>query len=221
MLVKEITNTEISPLKVADTVAAALLRLDLLHTSRIPVVDEESRLVGMASLDKLIEVVDDNTPLRELELSDPISVPPHQHLFEAARIMLAKELYLLPVAEQNMQFVGMIKKQDVLTALGNVFNLSSYGSVITVELDYNDFTLSDLVWIIEMEGAKILGVAVQQPDEESVSYRVSFKLNLQDSSVISSGLRRFGYTILSEANSEILEGDFSDRADELIRYLDI
>ena len=90
-----------------------------------------------------------------------------------------------------------------------------------MEMEQADFTLADLVRIIEMEGAKILGVAVQQPRAENPSYRVSFKLNLEDSSAISSSLRRFGYTIISEANSEALDNNLSDRADELIRYLDI
>ncbi|MDR9415169.1 MAG: CBS domain-containing protein [Gracilimonas sp.] len=221
MLVLEITNREISPLRENDTVEAALLRIDLLHTTRIPVIDEEGRLKGMASLDRLIEIVDEQTKLKDLKLGEPISVPTHQHLFEASRVMLAKELYLLPVVGKNMMFEGMLKKKDVLSALGELFNLSSFGSVITVELKQNDFTLSDLVRIIEMEGAKILGVAVQQPDADHMSYRISIKLNLEDSSIISSSLRRFGYTILSEANSETLEENFSERADELIRYLDI
>ncbi|SMO42167.1 CBS domain-containing protein [Gracilimonas mengyeensis] len=221
MLVNEITNTEISPLKLTDTVSAAMLRLDLLHSTQIAVVDEDDQLVGMASLAKLVEVVDDQSLLSEVELSTPVSVPDYQHLFEASRVMLAHELYLLPVVDVNRQFLGMVKKRDVLTALGDVFNLSSYGSVITVELSQKDFALSDLVRIIEMEGAKILGVAVQQPRAHNPSYSVSFKLNMEDSSVVSSSLRRFGYTITSEADSEMLEHNFSDRADELIRYLDI
>ncbi len=221
MLVQELTNREISPLKLNDTVSAALLRIDLLHTTKIAVVDDEGYLIGMAALDALVEIVDEETPLSEVTLAEPISVPKHQHLFEASRVMLAKELFLLPVVGENKEFLGMLKKRDVLTALGELFNLSTFGSVITVELTQADFTLSDLVRIIEMEGAKILGVAVQQPDADNLSYRVSFKLNLEDSSVVSAGLRRFGYTITSEANSEVLEHNFSDRADELIRYLDI
>ena len=221
MLVNEILNTDISPLQVNDTVATALMKIDLLHTTKFTVVDSNNQVVGMASLGKLIEVVDENSPLSKVELEDPVYVPYNQHLFEASRIMLAKELFLLPVTDEEMKFQGMIKKRDVLSALGDLFNLSSYGSVITVELDQVDFTLSDLVRIIEMEGAKILGVAVQQPNAKTQAYRVSFKLNLEDSSVVSAGLRRFGYTITSEANSEVLEENFSDRADELIRYLDI
>lgn len=221
MLVQELTNTEISPLKLSDTVSAAMLRIDLLHTTKIAVVNEDGLLVGMASLEKLIEVVDEDSLLSEIELEDPVSVPDYQHLFEASRVMLAHELYLLPVVGEGGKLEGMIKKRDVLNALGDVFNLSSFGSVITVELSQNDFALSDLVRIIEMEGAKILGVAVQQPRAENPYYSVSFKLNLEDSSVVSGSLRRFGYTITSEADSEILEHNFSDRADELIRYLDI
>ncbi|HET8865459.1 MAG TPA: CBS domain-containing protein [Gracilimonas sp.] len=221
MLVKEIINKDISPLKLTDTVATALMKIELLHTTQFCVVDETGKIVGMASLEKLIEVIDEKSALSQVELEDPLFVPQDQHLFEASRVMLAKEIYLIPVVDNDMVFQGMIKKRDVLKALGDVFNLSSYGSVIAVEMSQADFTLSDLVRIIEMEGAKILGVAVQQPRAENPYYRVSFKLNLEDSSVVSAGLRRFGYTIISEANSEVLEHNFSDRADELIRYLDI
>lgn len=221
MLVKEIINTEISPLKLTDTVATALMKIELLHTTKFCVVNDSGKIAGMAALEKLIEVVDEKSQMSEIELEEPLYVPQDQHLFEASRVMLAKELYLMPVVNSDMVFQGMIKKRSVLTALGDVFNLSSFGSVIAVELSQADFTLSDLVRIIEMEGAKILGVAVQQPSAENPSYRVSFKLNLEDSSVVSAGLKRFGYTVISEANSEVLEHNFSDRADELIRYLDI
>lgn len=175
----------------------------------------------MASISKLIEVVDENTPLSEVELEPPLYVPETQHLFEASRLMLSEQLYLVPVTDREMKFQGMIKKQEVLNALGDVFNLSTFGSVIEVEMAQIDFTLSDLVRIVEVEGAKILGVAVQQPKPEYPYYRVSLKLNMEDSSVVSASLRRFGYTIISEANSEVLEHNLTDRADELIRYLDI
>ncbi|MFP8489342.1 CBS domain-containing protein [Gracilimonas sp. Q87] len=221
MLVKEILNTDISPLKLTDNVATALMKIELLHSNKFCVVDEEDKVIGMASLEKLIEVVDEESTLDEVELDKPLTVPKDQHLFEASRVMLAKELFLIPVVDEEMYFQGMIKKRDLLSALGDAFNLSSFGSVIAVEMAQGDFTLADLVRIIEMEGVKILGVAVQQPRAENPSYRISFKLNIEDSSAISSSLRRFGYTIISEANSKALENNFSDRADELIRYLDI
>lgn len=221
MLVREIINTDIAPLRKSDTVALALTKLDLMHTTQFGVVDADGKLAGMIRLETLLTIEDEQEKLAQVPLREAIFVPLDQHLFEAARLMLAHELYVLPVVDEEGKFHGLIKKREILNALGDIFNLSSYGSVISVELDQKDFTLSELVHIIETEGAKILGVAVQQPKAEYPFYRVSFKLNLKDSSVVSAGLRRFGYTITSEARSETFEGNLTERADELMRYLDI
>jgi CBS domain-containing protein len=220
MLVNEILNTEIAPLKSSDSVALALTKMDLLHTTKFPVV-ESGVLKGMIALETLIEVIDESVAIDSLPLDEGIYLPQDQHLFEAARRMLAYELYVLPVVDGEMRFMGMVKKRDVLEALGSIFNLESFGSVITIEMTPFDFTLSEVVRLIETEGAKILGVAVQQPGDENDFYRVSIKLSLEDSSPVTAALQRFGYVVSSQLSSETLENDFSDRADELIRYLDI
>lgn len=221
MIVNEILNTEIAPLKVSDPVSLALTKLDLLHINKFVVVNDENKIEGMISIETLAEVVDEETRLSELPLEDVISVPNSQHLFETTRQMFSNELYVLPVSDVEKNFLGLVRKREVLNALNEIFNLSSYGSVLTIELAQIDYTLSDIVRIIETENAKILGVAVQQPNDEMDSIRVSIKLNLEDSSVVSAALRRFGYVIISEDRSESMENNFSDRADELIRYLDI
>ena len=221
MLVNEILNTEIAPLRITDPVSLALAKLDLLHINKFIVVDEENKVLGMITIETLAEVVDENVSLSELPLEEDVWVPKSQHLFETTRKMFAHELYVLPVVDGEKNFLGLVRKREVLNALGEIFNLSSYGSVITIELEQMDYTLSDIVRIIETENAKILGVAVQQPNDELDSIRVSVKLNLEDSSVVSAALRRFGYVIVSEERSESMENNFSERADELIRYLDI
>ncbi len=221
MLVNEILNTEIAPLKLSDPVSLALAKIDLLHINKFVVVDDENKIQGMISIETLAEVVDEDTLLKELPLDDVIWVTKAEHIFETTRRMFAQELYVLPVADSELNFQGLVRKREVLNALGEIFNLATYGSVITIELSQMDYTLTEIVRIIETEEAKILGVAVQQPSDELDSIRVSIKLNLEDSSVVSAALRRFGYIIVSEAQSQDLENKFSDRADELIRYLDI
>lgn len=221
MIVNEILNTEITPLKVTDPVSLALAKLDLLHINKFVVINAENKIAGLISIETLSEVVNEDTVLSELPLEEIVSVPKSQHLFETTRQMFANELYVLPVADGENNFLGLVRKREVLNALKEIFNLSSYGSVITIELAQIDYTLSDIVRIIETENAKILGVAVQQPNDMMDSIKVSVKLNLEDSSVISAALRRFGYVIISEDRSESMESNFSDRADELIRYLDI
>ena len=220
MLVHEIIDKNIAPLKVTDSVALALTKLDLLYVTRFPVVDD-GVMVGMISMDTLIEVEDENIAISEVPFQEIISIPDSQHLFEAARTMLAHELFIVPVVDQYMNFMGVVKKRDVLQALGEVFNLESFGSVITIEMMPYDFTLTEAVRLIETEGAKILGIAVEQPNDDNGFYRVSIKLNQEDSSTVCSTLQRYGYVITSQVSSASMEKDYSDRADELIRYLDI
>tara|TARA_R110000868_G_scaffold294140_1_gene554722 strand:+ start:86390 stop:87052 length:663 start_codon:yes stop_codon:yes gene_type:complete len=220
MLVQEILNIDIAPLKTTDSVAFALTKLDLFHATKFPVVDN-GKLLGMISLETLIEVRNDQVLIQEVPLDESIFLPNDQHLFEATRKMLSHELFILPVVDSEKNFLGVIKKRDVLEALSDLFNLESFGSVLIVEMTPYDFTLSELIRIIETEDAKILGVAVQKPNEHNDFYRISVKLNIEDSSNVSSALNRYGYVVTSQVSSATMEKDFSDRADELIRYLDI
>lgn len=220
MLVHEIIDKNIAPLKVNDSVALALIKLDLLYVTRFPVV-EDGQLIGMVSLDSLIEADNEDLEISSVSLQDSISIPESQHLFEAARTMLAHEQFILPVVDNDQQFVGVLKKREVLQALGDVFNLESFGSVITIEMMPYDFTLTEVIRLIETEAAKILGMAVEQPNDNYGFYRVSIKLNMEDSSTVCSTLQRYGYVVTSQVSSATMERDLSERADELIRYLDI
>ena len=141
MLVNEILNTEIAPLRISDPVSLALAKLDLLHINKFVVVDEDSKILGMITIETLAEVVDENTLMSELPLEEMISVPKSQHLFETTRQMFAHELYVLPVADGDKKFLGLVRKREVLNALSDLFNLSSYGSVLTIELAQIYYTL--------------------------------------------------------------------------------
>lgn len=80
MLVNEILNTEIAPLKESDPVSLALAKLDLLHINKFVVVDADHKIKGMISIETLAEVVDESTILTDLPLEEIISVPITQHL---------------------------------------------------------------------------------------------------------------------------------------------
>ncbi|HAW79078.1 MAG TPA: CBS domain-containing protein, partial [Balneola sp.] len=128
MLVNEILNTEIAPLKESDPVSLALAKLDLLHINKFVVVGHDQKIKGMISIETLAEVVDENTELSNLPLEEIISVPISQHLFETTRQMFAHELYVLPVTDNENNFLGLVRKREVLNGLGEIFNLFSYGS---------------------------------------------------------------------------------------------
>jgi len=222
VLAKELLNTEFTPLKPEDKISAALAKMDAWQTSRIPVRDPSTgKLSGMISFEDVADRSDESSEVSTVELNKTIYVFSSQHLFEVARRMLEYEVRLLPVVDEDGVYLGIVEKKNVLEAFSRMLNITTTGSVITVEVQKDDFTISELVHLIETEGAKILGLTVDQPDDDGLKIRISIKISHIDTSAVVSSLQRHGYLTTTENRHDLLQTDITSRADELLRYLDI
>lgn len=223
MLADKALNTEIKPLTAADSISEALKRMDMHSINCLPVVDTTTRkLIGQLRYNHLKNAKNLGDAISTLELEEPIKIFKRQHIFEATRLMLQYEMRMLPVVDDEMTFIGVIRKQEVLESLTHLLNLATYGSILYVELEQRDLMLSEIVNIIETEGAKILGVTVETPSEEEENFKVSFKINLQDATRVASALRRYDYEVTTvDYEQEVFGFDMESRASELIKYLDM
>jgi len=222
MLAKQILNNSFTSLATTDKASSALAKMEAWQTANIPVVEPATcKVIGQVTLEMLSDLPDESVALSEFELAPPIFAYENQHVFEVARQMLAKEVRFIAVVDDTESVVGIVEKKDLLEAFSSMLNLSNTGSVISVEIDKADYTLTKLVNIIETEGAKILGLTVEQIPGAEGSITVSIKLNLQDTSAVVSSLNRYGYITTSENRDDLLQIDMSSRADELLRYLDL
>lgn len=219
--VKSILEEEFVPLRGSETVKAAKERMESEQVTVLPVVDRSTdKLVGQVSYEQLLNA-DDEVNIAELDLAKAIRIFEGQHIFVAARLILQHELSLLPLVDDEVTFLGMIAKLRLLEAISRMLNLGQTGSVVTIELDPIDFSISEIVQIIEAEGAKILGIAVESPDQNHRTFEVSVKLNIKDISRITAALKRYDYSVITESESSVLENDLEYRADELIKYIDM
>lgn len=222
MLARQAINTDITPVDSRDDLAEVLRKLERADVETLPVVDSSSgKLTGEISRSQAESGGGGDFAVSGMELEEGVKVYDAQHVFEAARLMLQYERRLLPVIDDEWRYCGVITKQRVLESLGRMLNLARQGSVVMVELDMIDFSLSEIVHLIETEGAKILGITVETPGGEETSLEVSIKLNVQDASRVSSSLRRHGYVISTESVNESFGMDLENRADELLKYLNI
>lgn len=222
MLAKQILNDSFTPLKTTDKASAALAKMEAWQTANIPVIEPTTKkVIGQVTFDMLTDLPDESVQLSELELDTPIYAFENQHLFEVARQMLSQEVRFIAVVDRSETVIGIVEKKDLLSAFSQMLNISTFGSVITVEMGQGDFTLTELVNLIEMEGAKILGLTVEQVARENANIHVSIKLNIQDTSAVVSSLQRHGYITSTENRDDLLQVDMSSRADELLRYLDL
>jgi CBS domain-containing protein len=222
VLAKQLLNTDFTPLHPGSSISAALAKMDAWHSSSIPVVEPTTRkIVGQVLFDDIALADDESLPISSTELRSAVSTFENQHVFEVARKMLQYEVRLLAVVDSSETYIGIIEKRSVLEALSEMLNITTAGSVITVELQRADFTLSELVHLIETEGAKILGLTVEQAKDGESILQVSIKLSHIDTSAITSSLQRHGYNTITENRHDLIQTDLSSRADELIRYLDV
>lgn len=222
MLVRDTVDTEVATVESTASLREVRRIMDETDGEIWPVVDPSSgKLVGELSRSDLEKHGASGKLVSGMDLEEAVKIYEGQHIFEAARLMLQYERRSLPVIDQEWKLQGVITKQRVLEALGRMLNLARKGSVIMIELDMIDFTLSEIVHLIETEDAKILGITVETPGGEETSLEVSIKLNVQDATRVSSSLRRHGYTVSTESVNESFGMDLENRADELLKYLDM
>lgn len=221
MLAKQAIHTEIEPLFAQNSISEGRNRMNELEVSILPVVDQTTKkLIGQVQLDQLASA-DAEEKIAHLVLEEAVNIYLGQHIFEAARLMLQYEMRLIPVVDKEQTFQGFLGKTKVLESLTHMLNLAEFGSVITVELKQRDFTLSEIIHLVESEGAKILGITVEMPESGGDTFEVSIKLNLKDVSRVAATLRRYDYTVVTDSGNEVFGVDVETRADELIKYLDM
>ena len=222
MLAEKLINRDFEPLKPDDTVSSALAKMDAWQTSSVPVIEPSTKkVIGHVLFETVADIADVTTKLADVEWLPALYTFQTQHVFEVARQMLQHEVRILAVTDEMETYQGVIEKKSVLEALSTMLNIASSGSVITVMMEKPDFTLSKLVHLIETENAKILGLTVEQPENEESLLQVSLKLNLEDTSAITASLKRHGFVVTSVAKQDLLQVDMTSRANELIRYLDL
>ena len=218
---RSITKSEFQPLNGSHTVEEVKLRMHNEQVNALPVVDPTTKkLVGQIRKDQLSDV-DAEQKVSELQMDQIVKLFEGQHIFEGARLMLQYELNLLPLVNEESAFLGVIPKQEILESISHMLNLEQAGSVLTIEIEPIDFSLSEVVQVIETEGAKILGITVERPDRNHQAFEVSVKLNMKDISRITAALKRYGYNVLVESENTIFENDLEYRADELLKYIDM
>jgi len=222
VLAKDILSQSFTPLVSSDKVSSALAKMEAWQTANISVIEPTTKkVIGQITLDMLMELPDEYQKLSEIELQPPIYVFEYQHLFEVARQMLSKEVRFIAVVDSSESIIGILEKKDLLEAFFDMLNISTHGSVISVDVSEADYTLTELVNIIEAESAKILGLTVEHSRGEESGIQVSIKLNLEDTTAVVSSLKRHGYITTSENRDDLLQIDMSSRADELLRYLEL
>ena len=210
-----------APLRVTDTAREARDRFMELSSEihHLPVLDDEDILVGILDAEALKETPD-ILQIGLLRFEAPVFVETNAHTFDAAKILAEYHLTILPVTLPNRTYIGLIEFRTLFERLSHLLGIHKSGAVVVVEMPVKDYTLSELIRLLEQNDTKIFSVTSELPEFEGAMARITLKLNTPDATRIRHVLEHYRYRVseyYDVSNSEELQR----RVKELMRYLEV
>ena len=126
---------------------------------------------------------------------------------------------VIPVLSDENTYVGYYEITEVIHNFYETPFVKEHGGVIIVEKSILDFTMSQVVQIVESNEGRILGLYVSNTSPDKV--QVTIKIVLGGMNEILQTFRRYGYDIISEYKEDVFLNNLKDRSDYLEKYLSI
>lgn len=221
MVAKDMISDVIPPLKTSDTGITALNWMDIFKVSHLPIVNDKEFL-GLISESDIYDLNMPEEPLgnHQLSLLRPY-VNEDQHVFEVMEVLSRLKLSLVPVLDSFKNYLGVITLMELLHYFTELSALRHKGSIIVLEMNVNDFSLSQICQIVEGNDAKILAAYVTS-HPYSTQMELTLKLNVTDVTSIKQTFLRYNYNVLGAYMKQDDESDLlNDRLNYLFKFLDI
>jgi acetoin utilization protein AcuB len=221
MQAKDLINNIIIPLRTSDTGSIALSWMDEMKVSHLPIVNNEAFL-GLISEKEIYDLNDFEEPLGnyQLALTRPF-VLFNQHLFDVVKLVHSMQLSLIPVLNQNEDYLGCITQSQLLSVMAEVGSIQQPGGIIVIEVNEIDYSLFEIARLVESNDAKILNVSTRT-FSDSTRMEVTLKLNKIDIAPVLQTFNRYDYQIIASFSDETDYDDMlRERFDMLMNYLNI
>ena len=220
MLAIELNNNIIPQLQLEDSVGKALQLINDFKVSHLPVVSEEKYL-GLISEDDLLDA--DNKKMHIRLLQDEfieISIKENAHFLQAVNISNQYQTSVVPVVNEEKEFLGSISGQNLLKVLGNFSGAQEIGGIIVLEMERNQFTISEISRIVESNEATILHLNTTiQPETGLLT--VTIHINKKEVSMVVSAFERYEYDVIYYFGEQKFENEIHSNYRHLMNYLDI
>ncbi|MCC6726231.1 MAG: CBS domain-containing protein [Saprospiraceae bacterium] len=219
MVAENLISSAVLPLRTSDTGKMALASMETFNVRHLPIVNER-QLLGVISEDDIL-IHNTNEPIGSYQLSLLNAFVKHDdHLYEVMRLLADRQLTVIPVVDDNGDYVGMVSLEDVLNYFAKTAAFSDTGSIVVLEFQQRNYSLAEIARLVEAEGATILSTFVTSyPDSSLVE--VTLKINRQDIRNILAAFERFGYVIKASFNEEEYLESLQERYDALMSYLNV
>lgn len=221
MISRELMTSDVPLIKVTETGSDALYYMDEYKVSFLPVLDGQLYL-GLISESDIFKMSDPDLPLsQQIVPYRLLYVNDNQHIFDVIQIMSNQKITILPVVDEKKFYLGCISISNLVEQFGKFTAIGNPGAIIILELNQNDFVLSQIAQIVESQDTKILSLYVSS-EIDSTKMELTIKLNKFEIQSLIKALTRYNYTIKATfTEDEKMVDDLLERYNALMNYLKI
>ena len=220
MLAKEFLIKQIPVLKLSDSGGSALSLMEECKLKHLPVVAEDGKFLFLLSERDLFLMTNVENSIENISIYSPY-VNEETPVLEILRMMSNEQLSVLPVVNSRGIYIGSITLPVLIEKMAELTNAGLTGALIALELNSQDYLLSEIVRLTEANNARILSL-LSYPVDATAKLIVLIKIDLEDASPILRSLERFNFNILYYSQKKGLVDDImKKRLDELIYNIEM
>jgi hypothetical protein len=206
------------PLDMNKSIANALLIAKDYGLSHVPVQKEGVYLGCIAVTD--LETLEETQTLQQYQyLLQGIFTRETSSWMDVLELFSRNESNICPLLGTDQSYLGHYLLEDVQEYFLQTTFIKEPGSILIVQKNLSDFSMSQIAQIVESNQAKLLGCMVEEIESDQV--RVMVKISLGAINEIIQSFRRYHYEIVSEHHEDLYLQNLKERSDYLDKYLSI
>jgi acetoin utilization protein AcuB len=217
MIAKDFIDKDIPALSINDDVGLALKYMEEEKLNQLVLLNE-GEVLGIIE-EEILFNFDEETKLSFIPIKfTAIQMDESSHILDLADHLANKSIEICPIVDDDNKYIGSVKAFDIYKEV-IAGQFSGDGSLLSLEIDQKDYSLSDISRIIETEGLRIEKLFLSKGSQSD--YHFIIKLNKKEINAALNSLKRFGYKV-SQINKPA-EGAYPDkeRFEHLMKYLEI
>lgn len=220
MLTLELINKNIPRLQLQDTVGKALQLIVDFRVSHLPVVSE-NKYLGLISEEDLLDQDDEKIPVEFLQKSfTHASVKDNVHFLNAVNSSIQFDTTVVPVINNENEFMGVITSRDLLKTLGNFAGAEEIGGIIVIQMPQTQFAISEISRIVESNDCSILHLNTTINPLDGV-LTVTLHLNKREIAAVVATFERYEYDVTYYYGNEKFDNEINTNYQHLMNFLDI
>lgn len=184
----------------------------------LPIVDTEGKYLVLLPKRALARQPLSAT-LASLSWREITPLPPTATVYDALSHMHNQKTPEVPITSLEGKYLGLVTADSLISWWSQLGAVQERGSVLILETELQNYSLAQIAYIVESEGAQILSAYLLSHEEEPYKAYIVLKLNTPYLSPIISLLEREKYRVVNTHGDPVLEKNTQDQLRFLKRYL--